>query len=94
MTLAAESWRPWLIDPQRRLWSLSGARAVGLRVFDLAGRLLWKREEEGRAGAKVLAWAGDGADGGRVPPGTYIVELRIEGDGGDQTQRRIIAVVY
>ena len=31
MTLAAESWRPWLIDPQRGLWSLSGARAVGLR---------------------------------------------------------------
>ena len=28
MTLAAESWRPWLIDPQRGLWSLSGARAV------------------------------------------------------------------
>ena len=69
-------------------------RAVGLRVFDLAGRLVWKREEEGRAGAKVLAWAGDGTDGGRVPPGTYLVELRIEGDGGDQTQRRIIAVVY
>jgi hypothetical protein len=69
-------------------------RAVGLRVFDLAGRLVWKREEEGRAGGKVLAWAGDGADGGRVPPGTYIVELRLEGDGGDQTQRRIIAVVY
>ena len=31
MTLAAESRRPWLIDPQRGLWSLSGARAVGLR---------------------------------------------------------------
>lgn len=69
-------------------------RSVGLRVFDMAGRLLQVLEEQGLAGDRALVWDGRAQDGVRVPPGLYVAELRIDGDGGIQSRRRVISVAY
>ena len=69
-------------------------RSVGLRVFDMAGRLLQVLEEQGLAGDGALVWDGGAQDGVRVPPGLYVAELRIDGDGGIQSRRRVISVAY
>ena len=69
-------------------------RLVGLRVFDMAGRLLQGLEEQGLAGDGALVWDGGAQDGVRVPPGLYVAELRIDGDGGIQSRRRVISVAY
>lgn len=69
-------------------------RSVGLRVFDMAGRLLQVLEEQGLAGDRALVWDGRAQDGVRVPPGLYVAELRINGDGGIQSRRRVISVAY
>ncbi|MBT5452332.1 MAG: hypothetical protein HOK90_24290, partial [Gemmatimonadetes bacterium] len=69
-------------------------RLVGLRVFDMAGRLLQVLEEQGLAGDGALVWDGGAQDGVRVPPGLYVAELRINGDGGIQSRRRVISVAY
>ena len=69
-------------------------RLVGLRVFDMAGRLLQVLEEQGLAGDRALVWDGRAQDGVRVPPGLYVAELRIDGDGGIQSRRRVISVAY
>ena len=69
-------------------------RLVGLRVFDMAGRLLQVLEEQGLAGDGAVVWDGGAQDGVRVPPGLYVAELRIDGDGGIQSRRRVISVAY
>ncbi len=69
-------------------------RLVGLRVFDMAGRLLQLLEDQGLAGDRALVWDGRAQDGVRVPPGLYVAELRIDGDGGIQSRRRVISVAY
>ena len=69
-------------------------RLVGLRVFDMAGRLLQMLEEQALAGDMVLVWDGRALAGVRVPPGLYVAELRIDGDGGIQRRRRVISVAY
>ncbi|MEE2873463.1 MAG: discoidin domain-containing protein [Candidatus Latescibacterota bacterium] len=69
-------------------------RLVGLRVFDMAGRLLQMLEEQALAGDMVMVWDGRALAGVRVPPGLYVAELRIDGDGGIQSRRRVISVAY
>ena len=69
-------------------------RLVGLRVFDMAGRLLQVLEEQGLAGDRALVWDGRAQHGVWVPPGLYVAELRIDGDGGIQSRRRVISVAY
>ncbi|MEE3259594.1 MAG: gliding motility-associated C-terminal domain-containing protein [Candidatus Latescibacterota bacterium] len=69
-------------------------RRVGLRIYDLTGRLVWVGEEAGQAGSRALVWDGCGAGGVRVVPGIYVAELRIDGDEGSQARWRVISVVY
>lgn len=76
------------------LVNVLAARWIGLRVFDLAGRLVWVREEAGRAGGRVWAWDGRESGGSQVAPGLYVAELRVEGDGESYGERRVVAVAY
>ena len=76
------------------LVNVLAARWIGLRIFDLAGRLVWVREEEGKAGGRAWVWDGRGSWGAQVAPGLYVVELRVEGDGENYSRRRVVAVVY
>ena len=45
------------------LVNVLAARRIGLRIFDLAGRLVWVREEEGKAGGRAWVWDGRGSWG-------------------------------
>ena len=69
-------------------------RPLAVRIFDLSGRLIWVRAEEGRAGRREFVWDGRQAGGKRVAPGLYVVELRVEGDGGTRIRRRTVSVAY
>ena len=76
------------------LVNVLAARRIGLRIFDLAGRLVWVREEEGEAGGRAWVWDGRGSWGTKVTPGLYVAELRVEGDEGSYSRRRVVAVAY
>ena len=76
------------------LVNVLAARRIGLRIFDLAGRLVWVREEEGEAGGRAWAWDGRGSWDVRVAPGLYVAELRVEGDEESYSRRRVVAVAY
>ena len=76
------------------LVNVLAARRIGLRIFDLAGRLVWVREEEGEAGGRVWVWDGRGSRGAKVMLGLYVAELRVEGDEESYSRRRVVAVAY
>ena len=76
------------------LVNVLAARRIGLRIFDLAGRLVWVREEEGEAGGRAWVWDGRGSWGAEVTPGLYVAELRVEGDEESYSRRRVVAVAY
>ena len=76
------------------LVNVLAARWIGLRIFDLAGRLVWVREEEGEAGGRAWVWDGRGSWDAQVTPGLYVAELRVEGDEESYSRRRVVAVAY
>ena len=76
------------------LVNVLAARRIGLRIFDLAGRLVWVREEEGAAGGRAWVWDGRGSWGVQVTPGLYVAELRVEGDEESYSRQRVVAVAY
>ena len=74
---------------------LSGSgRPLRLRLYDLAGRPVYDRGEDGRAGQRQFSWDGRDNGGNRVAPGLYILEILVEGDAGDEKAQEIISVAY
>ena len=69
-------------------------RPLRLRVFDLGGHLVWEEERLLSAGQHTFVWAGRRASGSVVPPGLYLLELRVSGDARQETVRRTVGVVY
>lgn len=60
-------------------FDLPRAGTVQIRVYDLAGRLVAQPFAGAHeAGSWTTAWNGVGADGRRVPPGMYLVRLRLD----------------
>jgi len=57
----------------------------GIRIFDVAGRLI--RSYDVRSLAGVITWDGTTATGRPVAPGTYFVRL---GEGKEAMTRRVI----
>ncbi|MYF91945.1 MAG: hypothetical protein F4184_07515 [Gemmatimonadetes bacterium] len=69
-------------------------RPLRLRLYDLAGRPVYDRGEDGRAGQYQFSWDGRDSAGSRVAPGLYILKILVEGDVGDERAQEIISVVY
>jgi len=69
-------------------------RPLRLRLYDLAGRPVYDRGEDGRAGQRQFSWDGRDEGGNRVAPGLYILEILIAGDAGDEKAQEIISVAY
>ena len=69
-------------------------RPLRLRLYDLAGRAVYDRSEDVRAGQRQFNWDGSDNGGSRVAPGLYILEILVEGDAGDERAQEIISVVY
>ena len=69
-------------------------RPLRLRLYDLAGRPVYDRSEDSRAGQRELAWDGRDSHGDRVAPGLYVLEVLVEGDAGDEKAQALISVAY
>ena len=69
-------------------------RPLRLSLYDLAGRAVYARGEDGRAGQRQFRWDGCDDAGQRVAPGLYILEILVEGDAGDERAQQIISVAY
>ncbi|MBI2501837.1 MAG: gliding motility-associated C-terminal domain-containing protein [Candidatus Latescibacteria bacterium] len=69
-------------------------RPLRLRLYDLAGRLVYAAEKQAMAGRQEFSWNGRGAGGQLLPPGLYLLELTIEGDARQENTRRVVQVVY
>lgn len=68
-------------------------RPLGLRLYDLAGHLVYRDERLVTAGQHTLRWDGR-VEGRLVPPGLYVLEVSLEGDAQVRKERRVLAVVY
>ena len=69
-------------------------RPLRLRLYDLAGRPVYDRGEDSRAGQRKLVWDGRDNRGDRVAPGLYVLEVLVEGDAGDEQVQALISVAY
>ena len=69
-------------------------RPLRLRLYDLAGRPVYDRSEDSRAGLYKLVWDGHDSHGDRVSPGLYVLEVLVEGDAGDEKTQALISVAY
>ena len=69
-------------------------RPLRLNIFDLSGRLLYYQSETAVAGPQQLTWDGRAPDGTLVPPGIYILEVKMEGDARQERTERILGVTY
>ncbi|MFP6641980.1 MAG: hypothetical protein VCF24_00240 [Candidatus Latescibacterota bacterium] len=76
-----------------KLVNVLSLRPLGLRVYDLSGRLLFEDRQMVTAGRHALTWDGR-ADGRPVPPGLHLVEVYVEVDASDQRVRRVLPVAY
>ncbi|NKB67697.1 MAG: hypothetical protein GKR89_11590 [Candidatus Latescibacteria bacterium] len=70
------------------------ARPLQLRIYDLAGHLLWQDIQQLVAGPFSISWDGRNHSGALVAPGLYLVELSLKGDAQEAVLRRTAAVVY
>ena len=69
-------------------------RAVQVRIYDLAGRLVAHLPEfKARSGAFIQEWNGHNEQDRLVQPGTYIYELTLDSEG-QHTQQGVFAIAY
>ena len=78
---------------------LHSETAVQLSIYDLAGRLVYRRlaERADPRGRYALEWRGEGMKGALIPPGTYLarIELPAYSERAQQTTlTRILRVAY
>ena len=69
-------------------------RPISIHVYDLAGRRIRMLSDDGLAQRYRFTWDGRDEGGAMVPPGTYLVEVEIEGDSLTETAQRIVPVAY
>ena len=70
------------------------ARPLELRIYDLAGRLVWTEGRQLVAGPFSFSWDGRDRTGALVNPGLYLVQLSVRGDAQEAVLQRTTAVVY
>jgi hypothetical protein len=75
--------------------TLTKAGDVDVRLYDLSGRLVHTLQSTAlRNGRYNLTWDGLDAHGELVPPGVYLIGVKVEGDLHSDMQLRPVAVVY
>ncbi len=75
--------------------ALTKAGDVDVRLYDLSGRLVHTLQATAlRNGRYDLTWDGLDAHGELVPPGVYLIAVKVEGDLHSDMQLRPVAVVY
>ena len=77
-----------------KLREVTVERAVQVRIYDLAGRLVAHLPvRKARSGAFSQQWNGRNGQDALVQPGTYIYELTLDSEE-QYTQRGVFAVAY
>jgi hypothetical protein len=70
-------------------------RPIRVQVYDLAGRKMRELASvPGLAQRYRFAWDGRDEGGQSVPPGTYLVQIEIEGDSRTEVAQRLLPVAY
>ncbi|MBT7417625.1 MAG: hypothetical protein HN780_03795 [Gemmatimonadetes bacterium] len=70
-------------------------RPIKVQVYDLAGRKIHElTNEDGLAQRYNFTWDGSDDEGSTVAPGTYLVQIEIEGDSQTEIAQRIVPVAY
>ena len=68
---------------------------VAVEIYDLAGRKVGELSDGERGSGRFVArWDGRGTGGDLLPPGTYLVQLAVERDGGRETVQRVVGLAY
>lgn len=78
------------------LLRLTEPRAVEVAIYDLSGRrVALVDDDERKIGGYIVPWSGT-YDGTRdlVPPGIYLIRIRVEADDAEATLTRSVAVAY
>ena len=71
------------------------ARPLVMVLYDLAGNVRYREEQAGSAGEIDFRWDGRASAGQTLlPPGVYVLEVRISADAGDESVRRLVSVAY
>ncbi|MEW6753541.1 MAG: gliding motility-associated C-terminal domain-containing protein [Candidatus Latescibacterota bacterium] len=73
---------------------LRAARPLELRIFDLAGRLVFAQDVEVTSGVVPFEWDGRDLDGEMVTPGIYACQVNLKSDEGDVRTVRLVSVAY
>jgi hypothetical protein len=77
------------------LWNLLGALPVELAVYDLSGRRrAIVAQSSGGAGLFQVTWDGRDEEGVLLPPGWYVLSLRVDTDSGAEKLQRSIGLAY
>ena len=77
-----------------KLREVTVERAVQVRIYDLAGRLVAHLPVfKARSGAFIQEWDGRDEQDALVQPGTYIYELTLDSEE-QHTQQGVFAVAY
>ena len=69
-------------------------RPLRLRIMELSGRVIRSVARGSAAGQQHLVWDARDESGVLVPPGIYILELNLQGDGREESLHRLVTVVY
>jgi len=79
------------------VFRVTTAREARMRIYTLAGRLLWEEGRMAHGGRHRFRWTGVNRNGRTVPPGLYICQVHVEADwkqAKGMTKTRVIAVAY
>ena len=68
---------------------------VSLQVYDLAGKQVaeWPVENE-QSGRHLVHWNGQNAQGRYLPPGLYVLQVKVATDSGAVSRSSSVAIVY
>jgi hypothetical protein len=69
---------------------ITGERQVRVTVFNLAGRRVWNTAEDKTVGSWSIEWNGLDNDGALVPPGIYVMEIRLASDIVDVEKKSFV----
>jgi flagellar hook assembly protein FlgD len=70
-------------------------RPIVVQIYNLAGRKMRElTHANGLAQRYNFTWDGRDENNTMVPPGTYLVQIEIEGDSRTETAQRIVPVAY
>lgn len=74
--------------------TLTEAATIRLRVYNLAGDVLYEKEQDFIAGSRQLTWDGKNNDGEVQRSGLYIYQLKVTGNvsGKEETFKHIIGI--